>query len=107
MQVAVIGGTRGLGNWIANFLKKKGYNVTITGRTTLIGMETAEKMGVTFTSNNTEAAIPGRNSDISCSYRCHSSNHKRGSTIPQRGFFTLGCNLSQGRTSSDHAGICT
>lgn len=56
MQVAVIGGTRGLGFWIANFLKKKGCNVTVTGRNTLIGMEAARKIGVTYTSNNVEAA---------------------------------------------------
>jgi prephenate dehydrogenase len=56
MQVAVIGGTRGLGNWIANFLKKRGCDVIITGRNTLTGMETAKKMGITFTSNNMEAA---------------------------------------------------
>ncbi len=56
MQVAVIGGTRGLGNWIANLLKKKGCKVTITGRNTLTGMETAKKMGVTYTSSNIEAA---------------------------------------------------
>ncbi len=57
MQLAVIGGTRGLGNWIADFLKERGYDVTITGRNSLIGMETSKKMGVSYTSNNIEAAM--------------------------------------------------
>jgi len=56
MQVAIIGGTRGLGNWIANFLKERGCNVIITGRNSLMGMEISEKIGVSYTSNNIEAA---------------------------------------------------
>ncbi len=55
MQVAVIGGTRGLGYWIANFLKENGFDVTITGRNSLRGKEISEKIGVTYTSNNIEA----------------------------------------------------
>ena len=39
MQVAVIGGTRGLGNWIADFLKENGFDVIITGRNSLMGIE--------------------------------------------------------------------
>jgi len=57
MQVAVIGGTRGLGNWIATILKKKGYAVTITGRNSHVGLNTARKLGLTYTSNNKEAAL--------------------------------------------------
>jgi prephenate dehydrogenase len=56
MQVAVIGGTRGLGNWIANFLKESGCDVIITGRNSLRGKEISEKIGVSYTSNNIEAA---------------------------------------------------
>jgi prephenate dehydrogenase len=56
MQVAIIGGTRGLGNWIANFLKERGCDVIITGRNSLMGMEISEKIGVSYTSNNIEAA---------------------------------------------------
>lgn len=56
MQVAVIGGTRGLGNWIANFLKKKECEVIITGRDTLTGTSVAKKLGVTYTPHNNEAA---------------------------------------------------
>ncbi len=61
MQIAVIGGTRGLGNWMANFLKKQGCDVTITGRNSQLGDNIAKKMGVKYTSNNKEAAI---NSEI-------------------------------------------
>ena len=55
MNIAVIGGTRGLGNWIAKFLKKKGCDVTITGRNSQLGMNIAKKMGVKYTPNNQEA----------------------------------------------------
>jgi prephenate dehydrogenase len=61
MKVAVIGGTRGLGNWIASFLKKKDYDVVITGRDSLTGETEARKMEVSYTSNNKDAAS---NSDI-------------------------------------------
>jgi prephenate dehydrogenase len=44
MEIAVIGGTRGLGNWIANFLKKEVCDVTITGRDSRLGMNIARKM---------------------------------------------------------------
>jgi len=56
MQVAVIGGTRGLGNWIAKFLKNRGCQVTITGRNTFLGEAIAHKMGVHYTSSNIQAA---------------------------------------------------
>lgn len=56
MQVTVIGGTRGLGNWIADFLQRKGCQVTITGRNSMMGEAMASKMGVSYTSNNIKAA---------------------------------------------------
>lgn len=52
----MIGGTRGLGNWIASYLKKKGCDVTITGRDSGLGMNIARKLGVKYTSDNIEAA---------------------------------------------------
>ncbi len=55
MKVAVIGGTRGLGKWIAHFLNKRGCQVTITGRNSLTGEAIAGKMGVSYTSNNSKA----------------------------------------------------
>lgn len=61
MEIAVIGGTRGLGNWIASYLKKKGCDVTITGRDNQQGINISRKMGVKYTPNNIEAA---NNSDI-------------------------------------------
>nr|WP_319373310.1 prephenate dehydrogenase [uncultured Methanobacterium sp.] len=56
MQVTVIGGTRGLGNWIADFLQRKGCQVTITGRNSMMGKDMASKMGVSYTSDNIKAA---------------------------------------------------
>lgn len=32
MIISIIGGTRGLGYWIARFLRKEGFRVIITGR---------------------------------------------------------------------------
>jgi prephenate dehydrogenase len=57
IKITVIGGTRGLGNWIANFLKKRGCELTITGRNSMVGKSLAEKMGVKYTSNNIEAVL--------------------------------------------------
>jgi prephenate dehydrogenase len=56
MQITVVGGTRGLGNWIAKFLSKKGCDVTITGRNSELGRSIAKKIGVKYTSNNKKAA---------------------------------------------------
>ena len=54
-KITVIGGTRGLGNWIANFLKKRGCDLIITGRNSLVGDSVAKKMKVNYTYNNIEA----------------------------------------------------
>ncbi len=56
MKIAVIGGTRGLGEWIAKFLKSKGFNVTITGRDKITGERVSKKLGVDYTSSNIIAA---------------------------------------------------
>lgn len=42
-KVAVIGGSRGLGKWIAKFLKKEGFKVTITSRDHEYGRKVAKK----------------------------------------------------------------
>lgn len=54
MKIAVIGGTRGLGNWIASFMKKQGFDVTITGRNKTAG-ETVSKDGSKYAEHNVEA----------------------------------------------------
>lgn len=56
MKIAVIGGTRGLGNWIASFMKKQGFDVTITGRNKTAGETVSKKMGVKYAEHNVEAA---------------------------------------------------
>ncbi|MBI5681365.1 MAG: prephenate dehydrogenase [Methanobacterium sp.] len=61
MKVTVIGGTRGLGKWIAQFLKDKGFSVVITGRDEIAGEKISKKLGVKYTSNNAEAVS---NADI-------------------------------------------
>ena len=55
MKIAVIGGTRGLGRWIATFLSEKGFNVVITGRNRISGETVSKKIGVDYTDNNLEA----------------------------------------------------
>jgi prephenate dehydrogenase len=57
IKITVIGGTRGLGNWIANFLKKRGCELTITGRNSIFGKSLAKKMGIKYTSNNIKAVL--------------------------------------------------
>jgi len=56
MKITIIGGTRGLGNWIARFLKSKGFDVVITGRNKSEGENVSRKLGVTYLQDNVEAA---------------------------------------------------
>ncbi len=55
LKIAVIGGTRGLGRWIAGFLRSKGFNVVITGRDELTGKKVSERLGVEYTAHNIRA----------------------------------------------------
>lgn len=55
MKIAIIGGTRGLGKWIAKFLKDRNFNVTITGRDEITGEKISKKLQVEYTSSNVEA----------------------------------------------------
>ncbi|MBM4240395.1 MAG: prephenate dehydrogenase [Euryarchaeota archaeon] len=56
MRIAVIGGTRGLGNWIAEFLKNRGFDVVVTGRDKGTGEKVSKKLGIEYTHDNTKAA---------------------------------------------------
>ena len=56
MKIAVIGGTRGLGKWIASFLSNRGFNVVITGRNVTTGETVSKKLGVDYTRDNIQAA---------------------------------------------------
>jgi len=55
LKIAVIGGTRGLGRWIAKFLKNRDFSVVITGRDELTGNKTSGKLGVEYTPDNIKA----------------------------------------------------
>lgn len=55
MKIAVIGGTRGLGKWIARFLRNRDFNVIITGRDEITGEKVSKKLDVEYTSDNTKA----------------------------------------------------
>ncbi|ADZ10282.1 Prephenate dehydrogenase [Methanobacterium lacus] len=56
VKIAVIGGTRGLGRWIAKFLAEKGFDVLITGRNVTDGELVSKKIGTGYTNNNSLAA---------------------------------------------------
>jgi prephenate dehydrogenase len=56
LKIAVIGGTRGLGRWIASFLSDKGLDVVITGRNRITGESVSKKLGVDYTPDNLKAA---------------------------------------------------
>jgi prephenate dehydrogenase len=56
MKITIIGGTRGLGNWIARFLKSKGFDVVITGRNKAEGETVSKKLDVEYLQDNVEAA---------------------------------------------------
>lgn len=56
MRFTIIGGSRGLGEWIARFLKSKEFSVVITGRDKISGNKVARKLGVDYCSDNKKAA---------------------------------------------------
>jgi len=56
LKIAVIGGTRGLGKWIASFLSGKGFNIVITGRNVTMGESVSKKLGVDYNQDNVKAA---------------------------------------------------
>ena len=56
MKIAIIGGTRGLGKWIASFLSGKGFNVVVTGRNVAAGESVSKKIGVDYIQDNVKAA---------------------------------------------------
>jgi prephenate dehydrogenase len=56
LKIAVIGGTRGLGKWIATFLSKKGLDVVVTGRNEITGESVSKKLGVEYIPDNIKAA---------------------------------------------------
>ena len=53
-NMTIIGGTRGLGRWMAEHLKED-FNITITSRDEASGQEIAQEIGVGYNSNNIEA----------------------------------------------------
>jgi prephenate dehydrogenase len=56
MIISIIGGTRGLGYWIARFLRKEGFRVIITGRDHEAGRSAATRIGAEYCPANVRAA---------------------------------------------------
>jgi prephenate dehydrogenase len=56
LKIAIIGGTRGLGKWIASFLSGKGFSVVVTGRNVTAGESVSKKIGVDYIQDNVKAA---------------------------------------------------
>lgn len=56
MIISIIGGTRGLGYWIARFLRKEGFRVIITGRDPDTGRSAAGRIGAEYCRENVRAA---------------------------------------------------
>lgn len=53
-NMTIIGGTRGLGRWIAEHLSNK-FNITITSRNETSGLEVAKELNVNYSNDNIEA----------------------------------------------------
>lgn len=53
-NMTIIGGTRGLGRWLAEHLKND-FNITITSRDESSGLEIAREINVNYNNNNIEA----------------------------------------------------
>ncbi|GAB6055745.1 prephenate dehydrogenase [Methanobacterium movens] len=56
MKIAIIGGTRGLGRWIAQYLKSKKFEIVITSRDSDFGTKIAREIGVEYCPDNKKAA---------------------------------------------------
>jgi prephenate dehydrogenase len=54
-KVSILGGTGKMGRWFANFLKRKGYDVVISGRNPAKAKSVALELGVGFASTDKEA----------------------------------------------------
>ena len=52
MKIGIIGGTRGLGRTIAWYMKDFEFDVTITGRDSIIGKQVSEELGIKYCDNN-------------------------------------------------------
>ena len=61
MKIGIIGGTRGLGITIAWYLKDFDFDVTVTGRDTIVGKQVSEEIGVKYSNDNKKIV---QNSDI-------------------------------------------
>ena len=59
-NMTIIGGTRGLGRWIAEHLNND-FNITITSRNEASGLEVAKELNVEYSNDNIEAI---QNADI-------------------------------------------
>lgn len=53
-NMTIIGGTRGLGRWLAEHLNEE-FNITITSRNESSGLEVAQELNVGYSSDNIEA----------------------------------------------------
>jgi len=56
LKIAIIGGTRGLGAWIATFLSRRDLDIVVTGRDKIIGESISRKLGVDYIQDNVKAA---------------------------------------------------
>ena len=61
MKIGIIGGTRGLGKTLAWYLKDFNYDVTVTGRDSIVGNQVSEELGIKYSDNNKKIV---QNSDI-------------------------------------------
>lgn len=61
MKIGIIGGTRGLGRTIAWYLKDFDFDVTVTGRDSIVGNQVSEELGIKYSDNNKKIV---QNSDI-------------------------------------------
>ena len=56
MKIAIIGGTRGLGAWIATFLSRRDVDIVVTGRNRIAGESISRKLGVEYIQDNVKSA---------------------------------------------------
>ena len=67
MKIGIIGGTRGLGRTIAWYMKDFDFDVTITGRDSIVGKQVGEELGIKYSDNNKKILSEIASRDIASS----------------------------------------
>ena len=107
LKIAVIGGTRGLGKWIATFLSRKGLDIVVTGRNEITGESVSKKLGVEYIQDNIKAASIADIVIISVPIDATPDTIREIGPVMKEGSLNYGCHICKKGTFRNNAGICS